>query len=289
MSAAAAALAPATATIGIAQWLPVPGELELNQETARAAVAELAARGADLVVLPEMWLTGYDPGHLAEHSGRAAEPLDGPLVARLRSWAREQSVMLCAGTIPELDGSDVYNTAVLIDADGELLTAHRKVHLYRPGGEHLAFAAGSSLRVVETSRLGPVGVLVCFDGDFCESARTLALAGAGLVILPSAYETAAERWWDLLYPAQALGNAQWWVMANQCGDNGSIEFLGGSRVIAPDGEIVAALPRTGSGSGAGSGGVEYLIAEIKLGQRLQAARQEAGILLTDRRPDVYRL
>jgi predicted amidohydrolase len=289
MSAAAEALAPATATIGIAQWLPVPGELELNQETARAAVAELAARGADLVVLPEMWLTGYDPGHLAEHSGRAAEPLDGPLVARLRSWAREQSVMLCAGTIPELDGSDVYNTAVLIDADGELLTAHRKVHLYRPGGEHLAFAAGSSLRVVETSRLGPVGVLVCFDGDFCESARTLALAGAGLVILPSAYETAAERWWDLLYPAQALGNAQWWVMANQCGDNGSIEFLGGSRVIAPDGEIVAALPRTGSGSGAGSGGVEYLIAEIKLGQRLQAARQEAGILLTDRRPDVYRL
>jgi predicted amidohydrolase len=289
MSAAAAALAPATATVGIAQWLPVPGELELNQETARAAVAELAARGADLVVLPEMWLTGYDPGHLVEHSGRAAEPLDGPLVARLRSWAREQSVMLCAGTIPELDGSDVYNTAVLIDADGELLTAHRKVHLYRPGGEHLAFAAGSSLRVVETSRLGPVGVLVCFDGDFCESARTLALAGAGLVILPSAYETAAERWWDLLYPAQALGNAQWWVMANQCGDNGSIEFLGGSRVIAPDGEIVAALPRTGSGSGAGSGGVEYLIAEIKLGQRLQAARQEAGILLTDRRPDVYRL
>lgn len=70
------------------------------------AVADLAARGADLVVLPEMWLTGYD-----------------------------QSVTLCAGTIPELDGSRVYNTAVLIDADGEVLTAHRKVHLYRPGGE----------------------------------------------------------------------------------------------------------------------------------------------------------
>jgi predicted amidohydrolase len=280
---AAGTPAAETATIGIAQWLPIPGEMERNEQTARVAVADLAARGADLVVLPEMWLTGYDPGRLAEHSRRAAEPLDGPLVTRLRTWARDQSVMVCAGTIPELAGSDVYNTAVLIDADGEVLTAHRKVHLYRPGGEHIAFAAGSSLRVVQTSRLGRVGVLVCFDGDFCESARTLALEGAGLVILPSAYETAAERWWDLLYPAQALGNAQWWVMANQCGDNGSIEFLGGSRVIAPDGEIVASLPR------AGSGGVEYLVTEIKLARRLQAARQEAGILLTDRRADVYQL
>jgi predicted amidohydrolase len=72
-------------------------------------------------------------------------------------------------------------------------------------------------------------------------------------------------------------------MANQCGDNGSIEFLGGSRVIAPDGEIVASLPRTGSR------GVEYLLTEIKLAERLDTARQEAGILLTDRRPDAYRL
>jgi predicted amidohydrolase len=234
-------------------------------------------------VLPEMWLTGYDPGQLAAHSRRAAEPLDGPLVTRLRTWARDQSVMVCAGTIPELAGSDVYNTAVLIDSDGEVLTAHRKVHLYRAGGEDVAFGAGSSLEVVQTSRLGRVGVLVCFDGDFFESARTLALAGAEVVLLPAAYETAAERWWDLLYPAQALGNAQWWVMANQCGDNGSIEFLGGSRVIAPDGEVVASLPRTGSR------GVEYLVTEIKLAQRLHAARQEAGVLLADRRPDVYRL
>jgi predicted amidohydrolase len=93
-----------TATIGIAQWLPIPGEMERNEQTARVAVADLAARGADLVVLPEMWLTGYDPGQLAVHSRQAAEPLDGPLVTRLRTWARDQSVMVCAGTIPEQAG-----------------------------------------------------------------------------------------------------------------------------------------------------------------------------------------
>lgn len=276
-------VAPENVTIGIAQWLPIPGETQRNEETARAAVAELAGRGADLVVLPEMWLTGYDPKQLAEHSRLAAEPLDGPLVTRLRAWASRQSVTLCAGTIPELAGSGVYNTAVLIDPGGTVLMAHRKVHLYRPGGEDAAFGAGSSLRVVQAPLLGRVGVLVCFDGDFFESARTLALAGAELVIVPAAYETAAERWWDLLYPAQALSNAQWWVMANQRGDNGSIEFLGGSRVIAPDGEVVASLPRTGSGD------IEYLLTQIKLAERLRAAREEAGILLTDRRPGAYRL
>jgi predicted amidohydrolase len=72
-------------------------------------------------------------------------------------------------------------------------------------------------------------------------------------------------------------------MANQCGNNGSIEFLGASRVIAPDGEIVASLPRTGSGE------VEYLVTEVKLAQRLRAARQDAGVLLADRRPDAYQL
>ena len=118
---------PETVTIGIAQWLPAPGETGRNEQTARAAVADLAARGADLVVLPEMWLTGYDPGQLAEHSRRAAEPLNGPLVTRLRGWAREHSVMVCAGTIPELDGSAVYNTAVLIDSDRQAWKGINKV------------------------------------------------------------------------------------------------------------------------------------------------------------------
>ena len=136
--------APETTTVGIAQWLPIPGATQRNEETARAAVADLAARGADLVVLPEMWLTGYDPSRLAEHCREAAERLDGPLVTRLRMWAKDQSVTLCAGTIPELDGSRVYNTAVLIDADGEVLTAHRKVHLYRPGGEDAACWSAST-------------------------------------------------------------------------------------------------------------------------------------------------
>jgi predicted amidohydrolase len=85
---------------------------------------------------------------------------------------------------------------------------------------------------VVTTELCLVGPAVCFDGDFPE-ARALRLAGADVVLLPSAYETAAAPWWDTLYPASALASGQWWIMANQHGDNGGLELLGGSQESGP--------------------------------------------------------
>jgi predicted amidohydrolase len=103
--------------------------------------------------------------------------------------------------------------------------------------------------------------------------------------MPAAYEAEAERWWDILYPAQALANGQWWLMANQCGANATVRFLGGSQVIAPDGRVVAAAPRLATSSSH----VDYLVVDIELASSLRQARDETGLLIADRRPALYRL
>jgi predicted amidohydrolase len=278
--------APDSATVGIAQWLPVPGQPAVNEATASAAVRHLAARGCDAVVLSELWVCGYDPRTLAADAAAAAEPLDGPRLARLVALAAEAGVLLCAGSLPErgADGA-VYNTAVLLSASGELLLAHRKAHLYPPL-EPVVFAPGEVVAsTADTPQLGRVGLAVCFDGDFPETARALRLAGADVVLLPSAYETAAAPWWDTLYPANALANGQWWIMANQHGDNGGLELLGGSQVIAPDGTVAATAPH---GKQAATDGCHYLIARLPLRDSLARAAEDSAPLLTSRRPALYR-
>lgn len=276
---------PEYAVVGVAQWLAVPGQPAVNEATAAAAVRHLAARGCTVVVLPELWACGYDPRTLARDAAAAAEPLDGPRLGRLAALAAKAGVLLCAGSLPERGaGGAVYNTAVLLSASGELLLAHRKAHLYPPL-EPVVFAAGAvAASTADTAELGRVGLAVCFDGDFPETARALRLAGASVVLLPSAYETAAAPWWDTLYPASALANGQWWIMANQHGDNGGLELLGGSQVIAPDGTVAAAAPR---GKSAADDICHYLIARLPLRESLAQAAQESGPLLAGRRPALY--
>jgi predicted amidohydrolase len=158
-------------------------------------------------------------------------------------------VWLFAGSVPELAGGAVFNTAPVYGPDGELRAAHRKAHLYTALGEDLVFTAGDEVTVVDAGPLGQVGVSICFDGDHFGYSRALRSRGARVVVSMSAYEVAAERWWDLLHPAQALAHGQWWLMANQCGGTGPTALLGRSRVIAPDGDVVAEAPRVGSDDG----------------------------------------
>jgi predicted amidohydrolase len=236
-----------TCRVGLAQWHPRPGAVGENLDRALALVAELAGRGCDVVVLPELWPSGYDPTSLAGDVAACAEPLDGPRGRALSAAAREHGIWLFAGSVPEAVDGRVFNTAPVYAPSGELAAAHRKVHLYT--GEDLVFAAGDEATVVDAGPLGRVGLSICFDGDLSGYSRALRTRGARVVVSMSAYEVAAERWWDLLHPAQALAHGQWWLMANQCGGSGPMALLGGSRVIAPSGDVVAEAPRLGAGDG----------------------------------------
>jgi predicted amidohydrolase len=261
--------------VGLAQWAPGP-DPAVNLRTAVAAIKELARRGCGLVVLPELWLCGYRPATLGEDARAAAEPLDGPVQRRLAGLAREAGIVLCAGSFPERAGNSgmLFNTAVVYGPGGELLLAHRKTCLYGDA-ETGAFAAGAvAVTVGEVPGLGLTGLCVCFDGDFTETGRALRAAGAGVVLHPCAYEAAAESWWDTIYPAQALCNGQWWISSNLHGGSGADLMLGGSRVIAPDGRVVAAAPRH-------AGAVpesELLVADIAVGRELATAAAASGVL-----------
>jgi len=147
------------------------------------------------------------------------------------------------------------------------------VHLY--GVEPDAFRPGGDVVTVgDVAGIGRVGLCVCFDGDFPETARALRAAGADLVLHPSAYEATAERWWDVLYPAQALCNGQWWISANQHGGAPADRMLGGSRVISPDGRTVAAAPRHRDAVTA----PELLVADLAVQDELSAAAAAGAML-----------
>jgi predicted amidohydrolase len=264
-----------TTTVGIAQWHPACGEPARNLDAALTHIGSLAAQGCDLIVLPELWASGYDAATLAADAAVAAEALDGERGRQLAEAAAEHRVWLFAGTVPELDQDGrLFNTAIVYAPDGSLRARHRKVHLYTPLGEDAVFTAGSEPTVVDVDGIGTVGLSVCFDGDHPEYARALHDLGARVVISMSAYEVATESWWDILYPANALANGQWWVMANQCGGDGPNALLGRSRIITPDGTTIAEAPRWGEDGGEAN----LLVATLDLAVGVATAEQEAGAL-----------
>jgi predicted amidohydrolase len=242
-----------------------------------------AARGVELLVLPELWSCGYDPETLGRDARRDAEPRDGPRAAALGDAARRHGLYL-AGSVPELgpDGS-VYDTALVFNPRGGLAAWHRKAHLFGPTLEHAVFVPGDHLTTFTDPTLGTVGVVVGFDGDFPEVARALALRGARLMLAPSAYEVEGAPAWDLLHPALALTNSQWWVQANQAGSHTTSTLLGASRIIAPTGTVVASATAAVPGRPSPA---ELLVHRIDL--HLAYRREGVGALLEEERhPDLY--
>ena len=272
-----------TLTIGLAQWLAEPGAPDVNLATALDLIGKLADDGAELVVLPELWPSGYEPTTLTKDAALAAQPLDGPRMQRLRDVARARKIWLAPGSMPEPGLEGIFNTAALVDPAGDIVATHRKAHLY---GDHerAAFIAGDRLTVVQTDDLGTVGLCVCYDGDFPESARAMRAAGARFVISPCAYEAQAAIWWDRLYPGHALANGQWWILVNQVGANDTITLLGASRVLSPFGEVLVEAPRAAVGERPGAATVLVQVALAAVSARADA---ELGDLWAERRPEIY--
>ncbi len=219
-----------------------------NRRRALDAVVDAADRGADLVVLPEL----FDVGYFAFDSyARNAQSLDGETLTRIRETAVEHDVAVLAGTVVEdLAASSVAgfetpadeglaNAAVLFDADGERRLVYRKRHLFGYGSaESELLVPGES---VGTADLGgfTIGVTTCYDLRFPELYRRLVDAGATLVLVPSAWPYPRVEHWNLFPQARAVENQLYVAAANGVGEFDEATLLGRSTVYDPWGTALA--------------------------------------------------
>ncbi|MBA2443960.1 MAG: carbon-nitrogen hydrolase family protein [Nocardioidaceae bacterium] len=221
----------------------VAGHVAANVATAAAAVDAAVGRGAQLVVLPELFLSGYDPETLRLRPDDCDVDIDDGRLEPLQGAARDHSVaVLCGASVRMSHGARALALLSFL-ATGEVLLAYTKQHLWH--AEQTIFTPGTDGASVELQGW-PIGLGVCYDGCFPEHARAASDAGALAYVCPSAYVVGSEHRRDLYYSARALDNGIYVVMAGLTGRCGSLEFSGGTAIYDPQGRPVA---RVESGTG----------------------------------------
>jgi predicted amidohydrolase len=215
--------------VTLAQVSPRPREVEANLERLVALVSEHAAGG--LLVAPELYLSGYE---LSDVEAVAVD-LDGPEMERLRRSAGLANLAVIVG-LAEHTAGGVSNSAVCIDASGELVGVYRKTHLF--GAESDAYVSGDRLAVFPLGGRS-VGLMICFDLEFPEVARTLAAQGADMLVTVSANSPPFELDHDLFARTRALENGLPHVYVNRVGEEDGLTFCGGSLALDPDARVLA--------------------------------------------------
>jgi predicted amidohydrolase len=203
-------------------------------------IADLAARareaGAQLAIFPECAVSGYCFDS-AEEAMEIAEPIPGPATAALVDTARRLNLHMAVGTL-ERAGGQLYNVAALVGPNG-LIGAYRKVHLPFLGVDRFTAHGREGFPVYDTP-LARVGVNICYDCSFPESARVMMLAGADLIALPTNWpESGGCAVPDFVVPTRALENKVYYAAINRVGIERGVRFIGRSSIVDPFGKILA--------------------------------------------------
>ncbi len=253
--------------IAVLQSAGIEGDVEGNLRALAAAAGRARSLGADLLITPEMFVTGYNIGE------RLDAVVTDDLPDRIRTAVRHSGLATAVGTgVRRPDG--IANSVLLIDADGSLIARYDKTHLFGALDRAL-FVAGDTLGPVISFRGVRLAMLICYDVEFPENVRALALAGAQLVIVPTAqmepYEFIAEH----LLRVRAWENQIAIAYANRVGSEGRLRYVGRSSIVDADGLVLAH---------AGAAEEDLLFATIDAGA-VERSRSRNPYLL-DRRPDL---
>jgi 5-aminopentanamidase len=264
------------------QIAPAVGDLEGNRQLTREAVREAVDRGAGLIVLPELSTSGY-VFESREEARSCAEPLDG---ASLAAWSEEaaRGDAVVVGGFCELGEDDLlYNSAAVVDGTG-VLAVYRKIHLW--DREQIFFEPGRECAPVVETPAGRIGVAVCYDLNFPEVARGLALAGADIVTVPTNWprfpRPEGEKPIEVALAMTTAHVSHVFVAAcDRCGEERGVEWTGGSSICDEWGWLLAG-PVPGNGRG-------LLLADCALARARDKAWNDRNDVFGDRRPELYRL
>jgi deaminated glutathione amidase len=261
--------------------LDATSDVDANIERATALAAEAASGGARLVVLPEyLQYRGDDDGFRA-----SARPIPGPFTEAFGDVARRHDAWILAGSLAETSGDPgcPYNTSVLIAPDGAIAATYRKIHLFDVAvddgpvdTESARVSAGDQVVVADVDGV-LVGLSICYDLRFPELYRTLALAGAEVLAVPSNFtERTGRDHWEVLLRARAIENGAWVVAPGQSGGPPGNPSFGRSMIVDPWGTVVAQA----------ADGVGIVRADVET-DRVAAVRRQIPSL-ANRRPETYR-
>lgn len=244
------------------------GDKRANIEKAEELIRRAAEEKAEVICLPELFTTGFKKENVAE----LAEPIPGETTEKMGELAMENNIFV-AGSILEKDGGNIFNTAVLVAPEG-LAGRHRKVHPFLEEANHIT--GGSEYNVFDT-KVGKIGLLVCYDAVFPEASRLLSLQGAQVILLPSNWMNPFLEQWRLATSARALDNQVWLVATNRIGSDETYTYFGRSRIVSPYGNAVAECGE----------GEEVVVFEADSGK----SSEFKGIVnfLRDRKPQTYKL
>jgi predicted amidohydrolase len=231
--------------IACVQVAPVFGDVDGNRERAAQAIDAAAGGGADIVVLPELCVTGYAFADESE-ARELGEPAEGPTLAQWRELAAAHHVVIVGGFCELDDAGSPRNSALIVDHDGSSCV-YRKTHLW--DREQLIFLAGTAPAPVVDTSAGRIGVAICYDTFFPEVMRGLALAGAELIAVPMnspiiEAPTAPLAVEVVLALAAAHVNRVYVAQADRAGRERGIEWANASVICDPDGRLLAG-PRSG--------------------------------------------
>lgn len=268
-------------TVAIAQMEPKLGDMEGNLAQMSELIREIASKQrVDLIVFPELITSGFE---LGVRFTDMAQRIPGPSVNLIAQRANEYGVYVAFGmATKEKVESVLYNSAVLVGPDGELVESYNKIHLR--GEERMAFREGYKMPTVETE-IGTIGMMIGYDLAYPEVARSLALGGADILLAMANWEAANIDEWKTYVRARAYENSVYVVGVNRVGEDVTLTFGGDSMVVGPRGQIYASLAgEVNEETGAPEAG--YAVTKLDL-DKVRKYREEFQFMQT-RQPRSYR-
>src|SRR5690606_16344336 len=217
--------------IAVAQMKPRLGEAEENLVKMSETISKIASQQrVDLIVFPELITSGYE---LGLRFTELAQRVPGPTINLLAQRANEYGVYIAFGMVTkERVESVLYNSAIVVGPDGELLDAYNKIHLR--GEERMAFREGFKLPIIPTE-IGNIGLMIGYDLAFPEVARSLVLDGADILCVMANWEAAQIDEWKTYIRARAYENSVYVAGANRIGEDVTLNFGGESMIVGPRG------------------------------------------------------